>query len=82
MAEPPRGTRNPGVYWIVGVLLLIAIVAPLLVPIYAREEPTFASIPFFFWFQFMWIPLAALLTTISYRILNRQEERDRRGGDR
>ncbi len=82
MAEPPRSTRNPGVYWIVGVLLLIAIVMPLLVPLYAKEEPTFVGFPFFFWYQFLWIPLAALITTICYRIVSRQERRDRRAGDR
>jgi uncharacterized BrkB/YihY/UPF0761 family membrane protein len=83
MAEtPPRRTRNPGVYWLVGVLLTIAIVMPLLVPLYAKEEPAFAGIPFYFWYQFLWIPLAALLTTICYRIVSRQEERDRQAGDR
>jgi uncharacterized BrkB/YihY/UPF0761 family membrane protein len=70
------------VYWLVGVLLTIAIVMPLLVPLYAKEEPAFAGIPFYFWYQFLWIPLAALLTTICYRIVSRQEERDRQAGDR
>ena len=82
MAEPPRRTRNPGVYWIVGALLLVAIVMPLMVPLYAKEEPTFADIPFFFWYQFLWIPIAALLTTIAYRIVSRQERRDREAGER
>jgi hypothetical protein len=52
------------------------------VPLYAKEEPTLAGIPFYFWYQFMWIPLAALFTTISYRIVSRQEKRDRQAGDR
>ena len=82
MAEPPRSTRNPGVYWLVGVLLLIAIVMPLMVPLSAREEPTFAGIPFYFWYQFLWIPIAALLTTIAYRIVSGQEPRDREAGAR
>jgi hypothetical protein len=55
---------------------------PLLVPLYAKEEPAFAGIPFYFWYQFLWIPLAAVLTTICYRIVSRQEERDRQAGDR
>jgi uncharacterized BrkB/YihY/UPF0761 family membrane protein len=82
MAEPPRRTRNPGVYWLVGVLLLIPIVMPLLVPMYAKEDPTFIGIPFYFWYQFLWIPIAALLTTTCYRIVSRQEQRDREAGER
>ena len=82
MAEPPRRTRNPGVYWLVGLLLLVPIVMPLLVNVYAKEEPTLGGVPFFFWYQFMWIPLAALITTICYRIVSRQERRDHQGGDR
>jgi membrane protein implicated in regulation of membrane protease activity len=82
MAEPPRRTRNPGVYWVAGVLLLIAIVMPLMVPLYAKEDPTFAGIPFFFWYQFLWIPVTALLTTICYRIVSRQGQRDRQASDR
>ena len=82
MAEPPRTTRNRPVWWLVGVLLLIPTVMPLMVNIYAREEPELFGFPFFFWYQFMWIPLAAGLTYIAYRITTRQEQRDREGGER
>lgn len=82
MAEPPRSGRGSGVWWVVGVLLVIPIVMPLLVPLYAKEEPALGGVPFFFWYQFMWIPLAALLTTVSYRIVSRQQRRDREAGDR
>ncbi len=89
MAEPPRRTTNTAVWWLVGALLAIPIVMPLLVPIYAREEPELFGFPFFFWYQFLWIIFAATLTTIAYRITARQERRDheaaarehRRGGD-
>jgi uncharacterized BrkB/YihY/UPF0761 family membrane protein len=82
MAEPPRRTRNPGVYWLVGVLLLIPIVMPLLVNVYARESPDLGGVPFYFWYQFMWIPIAALVTFLCYRIVARQERRDREAGGR
>ncbi|HEX5087436.1 MAG TPA: DUF3311 domain-containing protein [Nocardioides sp.] len=53
---------------IVVVLLLPAIVLPLLVGIYARSEPDLWGFPFFFWFQFLLIPVAALLTTAAYQL--------------
>jgi hypothetical protein len=53
---------------IVVVLLLPAIVLPLLVGIYARSEPELWGFPFFFWFQFLLIPVAALLTTAAYQL--------------
>jgi hypothetical protein len=82
MAEPPRTTRNRPVWWLVGILLLIPTVMPLMVNIYAREDPELFGFPFFFWYQFMWIPIAATLTFIAYRITTRQEQRDREGGER
>jgi hypothetical protein len=51
---------------IVMVLLVPAIVLPLLVGIYARTDPKLWGFPFFFWFQFLLIPVAAVLTTCAY----------------
>jgi hypothetical protein len=59
---------------IVVVLLLPAILLPLLVGIYARNDPELWGFPFFFWFQFLLIPVAALLTTCAY-LLTRGDER-------
>jgi hypothetical protein len=59
---------------IVLVLLVPAIVLPLLVGIYTRTDPELWGFPFFFWFQFLLIPVAALLTTCAY-LLTRGDER-------
>jgi ABC-type transport system involved in cytochrome c biogenesis permease component len=80
--RPPPRTRNPRVWVLVGVLLLIPMVVPLLVNTYAREEPALGGVPFFFWYQFLWIIIAVVLTTIAYRIVLRQERRDREAGER
>ena len=82
MPEPPRSTRNKGVWWLVGLLLLVPIVVPLIVPIYAREEPSLLGFPFFFWYQFLWIIIAAALCTFCFRIVSAQERRDRESRDR
>jgi hypothetical protein len=59
---------------IVLVLLVPAIVLPLLVGIYTRTDPELWGFPFFFWFQFLLIPVAALLTTCAY-LLTKGDER-------
>jgi hypothetical protein len=59
---------------IVMVLLLPAIVLPLLVGIYTRTDPELWGFPFYYWFQFLLIPVAAILTTCAY-ILTKGDER-------
>jgi hypothetical protein len=58
---------------VASVLLVPAIVLPLLVGIYARTDPELWGFPFFFWFQFLLIPVAALLTSCAY-ILTKGDE--------
>ena len=58
---------------IVVVLLAPAIVLPLLVGIYARTDPELWGFPFFFWFQFLLIPVAAVLTTCAYLVTKGDE---------
>jgi hypothetical protein len=58
---------------IVTVLLVPAIVLPLLVGIYARTDPELWGFPFFFWFQFLLIPIAATLTTTAYQLTKGDE---------
>ncbi|MFI0814489.1 DUF3311 domain-containing protein [Streptomyces sp. NPDC021098] len=65
---------------VVAALCLIApFVAMLWVGSYAKIEPTFIGIPFFYWYQMLWVPISAALTTLAY-ILVRREQRARRGG--
>jgi hypothetical protein len=47
-------------------LLLVQFAAVLITGIYTRETPKFAGIPFFYWYQFAWIPLSVILTFIVY----------------
>lgn len=57
------------------VLLAPAVVLPLLVGIYDRDDPELWGFPFFFWFQFALIPVAAVLTTAAYRLSKGGERR-------
>lgn len=47
--------------------LLAIVVVALWAPLYNRIEPLFAGIPFFYWFQFLLVIVAALITALAYR---------------
>jgi hypothetical protein len=47
-------------------LLLLPFVALLWPAFYSSVQPTLAGIPFFFWYQFLWIAIAAVLTALVY----------------
>jgi len=57
------------------LLLLLPFAAMLWVSFYNRAEPSLIGIPFFYWFQLLWIPLGALLLWPVYRA----EDRDNNG---
>ena len=42
-------------------LLLIPYIALLWVPFYAKSSPSLWGFPFFYWYQFLWVPLTAVL---------------------
>ena len=56
------------------LLLLVPYVAVLWVPLYNRIEPEIAGIPFFYWYQLIWIVLGAGVLLPIYLL----EERGRR----
>ena len=49
------------------LLLVLPYVGLLWVPIYATDEPELWGFPFFYWYQFGWVPVTALLIWIVYR---------------
>ena len=50
------------------LLLLIPFVALLWVPFYAAATPTAAGMPFFYWYQFLWILISTAITGIVYAL--------------
>ncbi|WP_284974808.1 DUF3311 domain-containing protein [Arthrobacter sp. efr-133-TYG-104] len=80
---PTRGPAKSAPYVIAGILLAIAIVVPLFVPSYSSNSPRLAGIPFFYWYQMLWVPITAGLVGISYQVVVREDRRRRdaiRGG--
>ncbi|HWY68396.1 MAG TPA: DUF3311 domain-containing protein [Terriglobales bacterium] len=49
------------------LLLAIPFIALLCTPLYSRINPVVWGFPFFYWYQFLWIPLSAAITFLVYR---------------
>jgi uncharacterized protein DUF3311 len=60
-----RSERQPGWSWwyLLFLLLVAAVVWP---PFYNRVEPAFIGIPFFYWYQLLWVILGAVVTAIVH----------------
>ncbi len=51
----------------VSLLLVAPFVALLLVPSYNLGDPPLLGIPFFYWYQLMWIPITSLIIYLVFR---------------
>ena len=56
------------------LLLIAPFVGTLWVPFYNAVEPRLAGVPYFYWYQFLWIIIGAVLTGVVY-FATRDEER-------
>ena len=74
---PTRGPARPMPYLVAGILLAVAIVAPLLVPLYARTDPRLYGMPFFYWYQILSVFIEALILWVVYLIVTREDNRRR-----
>ncbi|MDT7546266.1 MAG: hypothetical protein QOE99_2376 [Actinomycetota bacterium] len=72
---PVHRQRGPA-YAVAAVLLLAPFVALLWVSSYAKDDPRLWGFPFFYWYQFLWVFLASILTYTAYRLV-RWTERTR-----
>ncbi|MCX4586885.1 DUF3311 domain-containing protein [Streptomyces sp. NBC_01481] len=64
---------------IVALCLFAPFVAMLWVGSYAKTEPTFIGIPFFYWYQMLWVLISTALTVVAYKLWQR-DQRARKGG--
>jgi hypothetical protein len=82
--EPPQApeTNEPAVTpvrVVIALCLIAPFVAMLWVSSYSRVEPTFIGMPFFYWYQMLWVLLSTALTMIAYQLW-RRDQRARKGG--
>jgi hypothetical protein len=58
------GTRSAWSWWY--LLFVVQFVASLWVSSYNRVDPSWIGIPFFYWYQMLWVIIGAILTAIVY----------------
>jgi hypothetical protein len=68
-ANMHRRPRPPLFY----VLLILPFVGLLWPALYARDTPELDGIPFFYWYQFLWVLLSVLCTYLAYRLDARRD---------
>ena len=56
-------------------LLLIPALGLLTPGIYARRDPMLFGFPFFYWYQFAWVPIGASLTMVVFLLRRRSASR-------
>ncbi|MEV0111862.1 DUF3311 domain-containing protein [Streptomyces sp. NPDC050844] len=81
MSDAPEVSRPviTPVRVVIALCLVAPFVAMLWVSSYAKIEPTFIGIPFFYWYQMLWVLISTLLTMIAYKLWQR-DQRARKGG--
>ncbi|MFE9332405.1 DUF3311 domain-containing protein [Streptomyces sp. NPDC006925] len=65
---------------VIALCLVAPFVAMLWVSSYARADPALMGIPFFYWYQLLWVLLSTVLTMIAYQVWRRDQRARRSGG--
>jgi membrane protein implicated in regulation of membrane protease activity len=76
--EKPPPVVTP-VRMIIAICLIAPFVAMLWVGSYAKVDPAFIGIPFFYWYQMLWVIISTALTMIAYKLWQR-DQRARKAG--
>ncbi|MFE8943031.1 DUF3311 domain-containing protein [Streptomyces sp. NPDC003233] len=58
---------------IIGLCLVAPFVATLWVGSYAKTDPAFIGIPFFYWYQMLWVLISTALTMTAYKLWQRDQ---------
>ncbi|QNP70302.1 DUF3311 domain-containing protein [Streptomyces roseirectus] len=64
---------------VIALCLFAPFVALLWVGSYSKVDPTFIGIPFFYWYQMLWVLISTALTMTAYQLWQR-DQRARKGG--
>lgn len=58
---------------VIALCLIAPFVAMLWVGSYAKTDPVVIGIPFFYWYQMLWVLLSTGLTMIAYKLWRRDQ---------
>jgi Protein of unknown function (DUF3311) len=65
-----NGGSKPRLIWWV---LLVPFIGLLWVPFYNERAPELFGFPFFYWYQFAWVPIASFLMWLVYRSIRHDD---------
>jgi membrane protein implicated in regulation of membrane protease activity len=67
---------------VIALCLVAPFVAMLWVGSYAKTDPTLIGIPFFYWYQMLWVLVSTALTMLAYKLWQRDQRarREANGG--
>ncbi|MEU4465163.1 DUF3311 domain-containing protein [Streptomyces sp. NPDC024017] len=71
--EVSRGAVVTPLRVVIAVCLIAPFVAMLWVGSYAKTDPAFIGIPFFYWYQMAWVLISTVLTMIAYKLWQRDQ---------
>jgi uncharacterized protein DUF3311 len=77
-SDKPEGRASGLVFNPWNLVLLIPFIV-LLTPLYNTDSPALFGMPFFYWFQFLVIPVGVLCTIIVYRMTRKAPTSTARG---
>ncbi|MEW2120750.1 DUF3311 domain-containing protein [Streptomyces sp. NPDC005474] len=58
---------------VIGLCLFAPFVSMLWVGSYAKVDPAFIGIPFFYWYQMLWVVISTALTMTAYQLWQRDQ---------
>ncbi|UUU24840.1 DUF3311 domain-containing protein [Streptomyces sp. DSM 40750] len=71
--KPPVRPVVTPVRVVIALCLLAPFAAMLWVGSYAKTDPTFIGIPFFYWYQMAWVLISTVLTATAYVLWQRDQ---------
>ena len=56
---------------VAGILILIPFVAYFVLPLYNSQYPEAFGLPFFYWYQIIWLPISGIMFYIAAVLIDR-----------
>ena len=60
-------TTHRATFSVWSLLLLVPLLGTLFPMVYNKKSPEAFGIPFFYWYQMMWVPIGVVITIVVYR---------------
>ncbi len=65
-----------GAYLVAGILMIIPFFAYIVLPLYDKVDPKLVGVPFFYWYQTLWLALSAILFGVAAFLISRAKGDD------